>query len=296
MKSKLVKSWCAYIVFVLLFATGVELYHRSHKDANAAFKCRISVHKDLIVDAVEKQKIKTAPKKNEESDFLYEKTKYGTLPKISMSGKKVFDTFSARTEAKKFVKIAISLERESIDDVIKLVSKLGSNKVTFIIPNYIDNFKNIVSVILEHGHEVFLQLPTQGAVTDKQNVSPFLANTNREEIVDNLLKLLASSTKVIGIANVSSTLLTQSAKDMEVITLELAKRGLAFFDANPQNDILKTLSQKTGLTYLYLSEAGNGQKPKEFSTYFVRFQDTDAFMKTLPEGVALAPISQERSK
>lgn len=294
MKSKLIKSWCAYVVLVAMFVTGVELYHRHHKDVNAAFKCRISVSKDLIVDAVEKKEAKSAPKKNEKSDALYEKTKYGLLPKISMSGKKVFDTFSARTDAKNFVKVAISLEKESIDDVIKLLSRLGSNKVTFIVPNYIENFKNIVSVILEHGHEIFLQLPTQSSVTDTQNISPFSANANKDETIDKLLKLLASSTKIIGVANTSSTLLTQSAKDMEVITLELARRGLAFFDANLPNDILNALAKKTGLIYLHAAE--KTEKPKEFSTYFVRFQDVNDFMKTLSEGIALAPISQEKSK
>lgn len=294
MKSKLIKSWCAYIVLVVMFVAGVELYHRHHKDVNAAFKCRISVSKDLIVDAAEKKEAKPAPKKNEKSDALYEKTKYGLLPKISMSGKKVFDTFSARTDAKNFVKVAVSLEKESIDDVIKLLSRLGSNKVTFIVPNYIENFKNIVSVILEHGHEIFLQLPTQNSVTDAQNISPFSANADKKETIDKLLKLLASSTKIIGVANTSSTLLTQSAKDMEVITLELAKRGLAFFDANLPNDILNALAKKTGLIYLHAAE--KTEKPKEFSIYFVRFQDVNDFMKTLSEGIALAPISQEKSK
>lgn len=300
MNGKLVKSWCAYVVFVATFVFTVEFYHRRHKDASTAFKCRILVSKDLIVDESEKKAVEP-PKKtaSADSDSLYEKTKYGLLPKISVNGETVFDRYSTKTDAARIVKLAVALDKENIDDVIKLLSKLGSNKISFIVPTYMENFKSIVSVILEHGHEIFLLLPTQGSVSDTQNVAPFLANSNPEETTDKLLKLIASSTKVIGIANISSTLLMQSAQDMEVIALELAKRGLAFFDVNLQSDILNMLVQKTGLIYRHVTELYSPDKqqvPKENETYFVRFPDVNTFMQAVPEGVAFAPISQGKSK
>lgn len=300
MKSKLVKSWCAYITFVLAFVFAVEFYNKQHKDASTAFKCRILVSKDLIIDESEKKEPKVQPKTaSETSDSLYEKTKYGLLPKISINGETVFDRYSTKTDAGRIVKLAVSLDKENIDDVIRLLSRLGSNKVSFIIPTYMENFRNIVSVILEHGHEIFLLLPTQSSVSDTQKVAPFLANSNPEETKDKLLKLVASVTKIIGVANISSTLLTQSAQDMEVISLELAKRGLAFFDVNLQNDILNTLAQKTGLIYRHITElysADKKQIPKENETYFVRFPDVSTFMQAVPEGVAFAPVSQGKTK
>lgn len=300
MNGKLVKSWCVYVVFVATFVFTVEFYHRRHKDASTAFKCRILVSKDLIVDESEKKAVEP-PKKttSADSDSLYEKTKYGLLPKISVNGETVFDRYSTKTDAARIVKLAVALDKENIDDVIKLLSKLGSNKISFIVPTYMENFKSIVSVILEHGHEIFLLLPTQGSVSDTQNIAPFLANSNPEETTDKLLKLIASSTKVIGIANISSTLLMQSAQDMEVIALELAKRGLAFFDVSPQNDVLNALAQKTGLIYRHVTELyspGKQQVPKENGTYFVRFPDVNTFMQAVPEGGAFAPISQGKSK
>lgn len=300
MNGKLVKSWCVYVVFVATFVFIVEFYHRRHKDASTAFKCRILVSKDLIVDESEKKAVeppqKTAPT---DSDSLYEKTKYGLLPKISVNGETVFDRYSTKTDAARIVKLAVALDKENIDDVIKLLSKLGSNKISFIVPTYMENFKSIVSVILEHGHEIFLLLPTQGSVSDTQNVAPFLANSNPEETTDKLLRLIASSTKVIGIANISSTLLMQSTQDMEIIALELAKRGLAFFDVSPQNDVLNALAQKTGLIYRHVTELYSPDKqqvPKENGTYFVRFSDVNTFMQAVPKGGAFAPISQGKSK
>lgn len=303
MKSKLVKSWCAYIVFVLAFVFAVEFYNKQHKDASTAFKCRILVSKDLIIDESEKnerKEQKTQPKVvADSSDSLYEKTKYGLLPKISVNGETVFDRYSTKTDANRLVKLAVSLDNENIEEVIRLLSKLGSNKISFIIPTYMENFRNIISVILEHGHEVFLLLPTQCSVSDNQRISPFLANSDPEETRDKLLKLVSSTTKIIGVATISPTLLTQSAQDMEVISFELAKRGLAFFDVNLQNDILDALERKTGLVYLHITElysADKQQVPKENETYFVRFSNVNTFMQSVPEGISFAPISQGKIK
>lgn len=296
MKSKLVKSWCAYITLVCAFILAVGLYNKQHKDANTAFKCRILVSKDLIIDESDKKEAENSPKKvSESSDSLYEKTKYGLLPRITVNGETVFDRYSTKTDANRIVKLAVALTDESIDDVIKLLSKLGSSKVSFVIPTYMENFKNIISVILEHGHEIFLLLPTQNSTSDKQKVAPFLANSNPDETRDKLLRLVASTTKIIGVANISSTLLTQSSQDMEIIALELAKRGLAFFDINIQNEILNMLVQKTGLIYRHVTDICSLDKqqiPRENETYFVRFSDVNAFMQSVPEGIFLAPVSQ----
>jgi len=300
MNSSLIKAWSVFLVIVALFVTSVEIYHKQHRDANTAFRCRILVNKDLIIDESEnKNKVEEKSKHDGIEDPLYEKTKYGLLPRVPMSGEKVFDKFSAKTVATKIVKIAVAINKEKIEDIVKLISRLGESKVTFIVPNYIEDFSNIVSLILEHGHEIFLLIPTQQLVDDKQKVSPFLANSKPEETLDKLLKLIASTTKIIGVANISSTLLTKSVPDMNVITLELAKRGLAFFDINVKNDVLKDLAKKTGLIYLHSTEmyiANKTNTLKEDATYFVEFSDVDGFLKILPDNMSVAPISQDETK
>jgi len=287
-------------VIVVLFVTSVEIYHKQHRDANTAFRCRILVNKDLIIDESEnKNKVEEKSKHDGIEDPLYEKTKYGLLPRVPMSGEKVFDKFSAKTVATKIVKVAVAINKEKIEDIVKLISRLGESKVTFIVPNYIEDFSNIVSLILEHGHEIFLLIPTQQLVDDTQKVSPFLANSKPEETLDKLLKLIASTTKIIGVANISSTLLTKSVPDMNVVTLELAKRGLAFFDINVKNDVLKDLAKKTGLIYLHSTEmyiANKTNTLKEDATYFVEFSDVDGFLKILPDNMSVAPISQDETK
>lgn len=287
-------------MIVVLFVTSVEIYHKQHRDANTAFRCRILVNKDLIIDESEnKNKVEEKSKHDGIEDPLYEKTKYGLLPRVPMSGEKVFDKFSAKTVATKIVKVAVAINKEKIEDIVKLISRLGESKVTFIVPNYIEDFSNIVSLILEHGHEIFLLIPTQQLVDDTQKVSPFLANSKPEETLDKLLKLIASTTKIIGVANISSTLLTKSVPDMNVVTLELAKRGLAFFDINVKNDVLKDLAKKTGLIYLHSTEmyiANKTNTLKEDATYFVEFSDVDGFLKILPDNMSVAPISQDETK
>lgn len=300
MNSSLIKAWSVFLVIVVLFVTSVEIYHKQHRDANTAFRCRILVNKDLIIDESEnKNKVEEKSKHDGIEDPLYEKTKYGLLPRVPMSGEKVFDKFSAKTVATKIVKVAVAINKEKIEDIVKLISRLGESKVTFIVPNYIEDFSNIVSLILEHGHEIFLLIPTQQLVDDTQKVSPFLANSKPEETLDKLLKLIASTTKIIGVANISSTLLTKSVPDMNVVTLELAKRGLAFFDINVKNDVLKDLAKKTGLIYLHSTEmyiANKTNTLKEDATYFVEFSDVDGFLKILPDNMSVAPISQDETK
>lgn len=296
MKNKLVRAWLVFILLCLVFVVGVEFYHRTHKDASSAFRCRILINRDLIVDSSEKKK-EVEIKKNDEEESLYEKTQYGMLPKISKNGERVYDRFSAKTLSKRYVKLAVALNQESIDMIIGLLSKLGSDKITFIVPSYIDAFVVVVNTILEHGHEVFLLLPTQNLVSDNQAVSPFLANSGAKETQDKLLNLLATVKGIIGVANITPSLITKSAKDMEVIILELAKRGLAFFDAQMQNDMLSTIAQKTGAVYLHVGDVysvDKTKKLKEYTTYFVPFKQVDAFMNLRPKGVALAPISQEK--
>ncbi len=101
-----------------------------------------------------------------------------------------------------------------------------------------------------------MQIPTQTAIPNdkKETVSPFLANTDKENLIDNLLYLLASAKYAIGIANTTSTLLTKSLKDMFVISEELSKRGLAFLDFEKASDMSKKLSEDSSFVQANVSE------------------------------------------
>ncbi|MCR5224961.1 MAG: divergent polysaccharide deacetylase family protein [Alphaproteobacteria bacterium] len=247
--SKLIYAWCVFIIIMAAFFGGVEVYNHFQNAHAQSYQYRILISED--VNAAE-EKAEVNDEKSSTQDIvssLYEETKYGMLPKISPDGMRVLDVYkaSASTEKKDVEKIstAIIIDDEKYDDFSGVLNKLGQHKVSFIVPHYTNQLQELVKVIRENGHEIFLQLPTQSSISaDKKNsVSPFLANSGTDDTVLKLNCLLASTKYVIGLANISSTLLTKSKKDMGTILDELSKRGVSFLDVEKMEEDLISQSQ-----------------------------------------------------
>jgi polysaccharide deacetylase 2 family uncharacterized protein YibQ len=292
-------AWSIFFATAFLFIVSVEMYYSAQKSRVPNFQYRILIDKNSIIENEERNSEAIQQEENrvdEESEF-YERTKYGYLPKFSKDGVGVFDRYSTgrKVSSEKELQIAVL-----IDDVSKIDSamKLSNQKITFIVPHYIDDLGNIVKIIRQNGHEFFIQMPTQSSipVSKKETVSPFFANANIDTTLEKLFCLLASTKYAIGIANVSPTLLTKSKKDMSVIAEALARRGLAFFDFEKSNDLLQGIAQKSNLIYIRATDVLESEKsdiPKSDnkSVLMIRLTHFENFIKNLPTDIQLTPVS-----
>lgn len=266
---KLIFAWLTYVLILSMLIIVTKIYHDTKKESISIYQYRILINKDLYKteSVVKKQESprttdisdsKSEIKEKKYEELLYERLKYGDVPKISPDGVRVLDIYSASFSIKNKKKICLAIFIDKIlqDHIMTIIKILADTKVTFIVPHYLENLNDIVSIIVNSGHEFFLQIPTQTAIPSdkKKTVSPFLANTDKENVIDNLLNLLASTKYAIGIANTTSTLLTKSLKDMSVISEELSKRGLAFLDFEKVSDMSKKLSEDSSFIQANVSE------------------------------------------
>jgi polysaccharide deacetylase 2 family uncharacterized protein YibQ len=276
---------------------SVEVYHNSRKEHASSFQYRILIDKNSIIENEDKnpQSVSQEEEKPNVEAELYERTKYGYLPKISKSGVSVFNEYSASSESGSWKMVRVAVLVDDIDQTNSAV-KLVSQKITFIVPHYIDNLENVVKIIRENGHEFFIQMPTQSSISanKKETVSPFLANANIDTTLDKLFYLLASTKYAIGVANVSPTLLTKSKKDMAAIAGVLAQRGLAFVDIEKSNDLLQGVAKKSSLIYIRATNAFESDgvtKLEDGDIVVIRSTNLKSFIKILPENWLLSPVS-----
>ncbi|MDR2794708.1 MAG: divergent polysaccharide deacetylase family protein [Holosporaceae bacterium] len=310
---KLIFAWSSFAIFVVTFLAITKFHHDDRKTSSSGYQYRIFINKDMLCDVnadeIELEEGKNIPEntadsfKKNDDDLFYEKTKYGFLPKISPDGDRVFDVYSAKfpDTGKKKACLVIYVEAGSVEYLPHAIKILGTSRATFVLPHYLDNVSNVVKMIHDAGHEVFLQIPTQAstAVSPKNEIAPFLANSNSEDTVDKLMHLLAVSKYVIGIANTSPTLLTKSAKDITVILEELSKKGLAFLDLEKTNDILQTLSSDVGVIHANASVVFDSKSVLEISDdsdgkiFFIHLDKLPDFLTAVSkhENYVIAPIS-----
>jgi polysaccharide deacetylase 2 family uncharacterized protein YibQ len=305
MKRKLFFAWIIFLITVVLFLLGVEFYHNFQNEHLSSYQYRILIDKNLVVEEEEKvpdqvpvkeEHVKEEHIFNPDTEF-YEKTKYGYLPRVSQKGAKVFDEYSACSEisAQKELRVIIIVEDASQIDQI---SKLGNQKVSFVVPYYIDKLEEVIEAIRKKGHEFFLQIPTQFSIPadKKATISPFLANADQEDTLDKLFYLLGSAKYAIGIANVSPTLFTKSKRDMNIIANALIKRGIAFLDIEKSGGLLKDIAENSDLIYIhatnmYESNTFDLSKIKDREILVVQLDHLDSFLKSINSDWLLAPVS-----
>ncbi|MDR0677242.1 MAG: divergent polysaccharide deacetylase family protein [Holosporaceae bacterium] len=287
-------SWISFIIVLIIFIAMVEAYHHIKKERSYDYQCRILINKNTVVESEDDLIKPNIKEKKDSDDKFYEDTKYGYLPKISPDGGRVFDEYSAVVTIKndfKKIRLAILVNNSSIDNLLKTVQKW---KITFIIPNYLDNFSEVIQKIRKEGHEFFLQIPTQSSIPAEKKtiVSPFLANSN--DTIDKLLYLLSSCKYAIGIANVTPTLITKSKNDVCLISNELSKRGLAFLNIEKPNDLF--ISQKNELIYINITHIFDEKTFNKFSInngdiLLIDQKDVQGFIRNIVGECELIPVS-----
>jgi polysaccharide deacetylase 2 family uncharacterized protein YibQ len=316
---RLIFAWCGYLFLVLMFLVVTRIYYdigRSIPQSN--YQYRILIDKNIVCsntvevgdekyyDANSQQssshELKQLSRNNSE-DFFYERTRYGYLPKISSDGDRVFDVYSAKftdTDRRK-VYTVVYVDDYSIGFLKHVLRILGDLKVTFVVPHYIDRVAETIKSIFDAGHEVFLQIPTQSSIVGRRRneMAPFMANTNPADTIDKLQYLLSVSKYVIGIANSSTTLLTKSQKDMSVIVDELSRRGMTFLDLENSANSTESISSDDGiihasasmvLTSALINENSDGFAEKVFLVHLDKIPDfLDAVSKC--KDCVAAPIS-----
>jgi polysaccharide deacetylase 2 family uncharacterized protein YibQ len=200
----------------------------------------------------------------------YEPSKFGSIPKISPDGVRVLDVCSASFADSTKKKACLSIFAEDSKSCCEAMKKLGNSKATFVLSNHMDNIKGVMKLLEENGHEFFMQIPTHSSVPEnkKSIVSPLLANASPEETMNKLLCLLAESGHAIGVANTTPTLLTKSKGDMDAISGELSRRGVAFFDFEKSNGLLKSLAESNGAVYINATVVFDRKSPVNISEIF----------------------------
>ncbi|GHT92229.1 hypothetical protein FACS1894122_05790 [Alphaproteobacteria bacterium] len=259
--NRLIFAWSAFILCIIAFLVVTEIYYDDHSsEQSSGYQYRIFINNDIVNDVEEddssKEKSTDSLGKSPDSEvdklpksddnLFYEKTKYGYVPRISLDGNKILNVYAAKfsENGKKKAHLVIYLDNNSIEFLGHALKMLGSCRCTFVVPHYLTKVADVVKTIFEAGHEVFLQIPVQSSMLDnsQNEIAPFLANSSSEDTLDKLLRLLAVSKYIMGIANPSSILLTKSKSDMSVILDELSRRGLAFLDLENTNNVLDVLS------------------------------------------------------
>ena len=325
--NKLALAWLILIFVILTFLASTKLYDHFQREHSSNYQYRILISKDFkptvsvtkekkeIPDEVieEKESKQSENLKNFENldAELYEQTKFGLVPKISSNGKKVLDVYSGLSknfpaEIQK-IHLAVWLDdfsKLNLENFNEQLEKLGENKVTFIVPHYAPDLEKITEQITKNGHEFFLQLPTQSSIPSEKinDVSPFLANANPDETSDKLMYLLASVKHAVGIANTTPTLLTKSKNDMNIILSEINKRGLAFLDLEPSNEVIRELSQQINFSFVstfdFIKSKNNKIENNEKlyinnNVLAIHWDDLDDFIADLKDhkNFVLSPVS-----
>jgi polysaccharide deacetylase 2 family uncharacterized protein YibQ len=301
---KLFFAWRVFLCVIALFAIATGVYNNFRSKHSFGYHYRILVDKDLVMendDRSQECERESEKKENPDTEF-YEQTKYGYLPKISPKGESVFDKYSAcaTINSQKELGVIVLVDERNKSSI---KTKLNNQKVTFVIPHHIDRLEDLVQTIREDGHEFFVQMPTQASVQENKEsaVSPFLANDNLDNTLDKLLRLLASTKYALGVANVTTTLFTKSARDMEAVMDVLAKRGLAFFDAERSNDLVKNIAQQCNLihicpTHIFEAPEFDITKLKDGDILMIRSEHLEDFIKNLPRNWVLISASASMRK
>ncbi|MDR2107468.1 MAG: divergent polysaccharide deacetylase family protein [Holosporaceae bacterium] len=299
---KLILAWAIFLGAAAAFVVGVEIYGNFKKERSSGYRYRIPIDGDILPEQFMEKKEDLIPEKKTEDcrkDF-YERTKYGYLPKISRSGARVFDEYSACSEitSGKKLRLAVVLSENDAANPANIDAGLNGQKVTFIVPHHCDRLDEVVKTVQKGGHEFFLKIPVQFPVSIGQNrtITPFLVNAEAGDTLSKLFRLLASTKYALGIANVSPTLLTKSAKDMAIIAEALAERGVAFFDFEDSNNLPKEVAEKTGLIFIsaaavFESDDFDLSKLQDGSVLMIRREHLPNLIKILPADWTLAPIS-----
>lgn len=313
---KLIVAWLLFLFAILLFFGLTKIFFKLREDQRFDYEYRIVINDSVLKKQFQEQKNKNIEKKEEvvkiDSDeanyvdleqLLYEKTKYGELPRISPDGFRPCDAFAAEYSiiSEKLIHVVVIVSSGDADLLAESLDSLGNAKVTFILPTYLSDIDNLAKLVVDHGHEFFIQLPTQSSIpiSDKHKVSPILANSSFEDITNKFSSFLASTKKYIGIANITPTLLTKSSKDMDFIAEQISSRGLAMLDLEPSNEILTNLAKKNNFYYINIEEKFLPETTKNINKdIVVKLSDLSKFLEIIKtqNTFSLAPVSEKFKK
>lgn len=286
--------WLVFFGGFAAFVAGVELWHRHIQDRNSVYQCRILIDKDFSVDESNSDE-----ETRSEPISLYVRTKYGVLPRRQSDSSKIFNAYSATVDYEEdclrngYLKLAVLVQNATEESIQNIIARFSEAKISFIVPHYVANLNRIAEIIVSSGHEFFIQLPTQSSIPldKKETVSPFLANASSNEVRDKLYYLISSAKYAVGIANTSDSLITKSAKDMEIIAKELSQRGMAFLNIENDNDVISEISERINLQTLRAKVFQKSVQLKEKDAIIVNSNQLDDVMRALPREVKLVPVS-----
>ncbi len=286
--------WCVFLGGLAVFVAGVELWHRHVQSKDSVYQCRILIDKDFSVDeSSQDEGIKS------ERISLYVRTKYGVLPRKQSDPMKIFNAYSAAVDCDEncadggYLKLAVLVQNVTKENIQNIIARFPDTKISFIVPHYAVGLGKIAEIIVSSGHEFFIQLPTQSSIPldKKETVSPFLANASSNEVRDKLYYLMSSAKYAIGIANTSDSLITKSAKDMEIIAKELSQRGMAFLNIEDEGDVTEEISERIKLLSLRAKIFNKSAPLNKEDSVIVNSDQLDDVMQAIPKGVKLVPIS-----
>ncbi|VAW14803.1 hypothetical protein MNBD_ALPHA12-855 [hydrothermal vent metagenome] len=193
------------------------------------------------------QATETAPKEpvvNEDGIFpdLGEQTKYGTIPRVSSSGKTPFAAYSQtqpdQQGADSKPKIAIVVTGMGLNETATLnaIIDLPQN-VSLAFAPYSRALKRTIAAAQADGREFLLEVPMEPFDYPNSDPGPqtLLTGQPPRANLDRLFWLMARAGGYIGLINNMGARFTASASDLGPIMEELGLRGLGYLDDGSSN-------------------------------------------------------------
>ncbi len=143
---KLIFAWLSYVLTLSSLIIVSKIYHDTKKESTSIYQYRILISKDLYKTehVVKKQESprttdvsdsKLVMKDKKYDELLYERLKYGAVPKISPDGVRVLDIYSANFSIKNKKKVCLTIFVDKIlqDNISAAIKTLADTKATVFL-------------------------------------------------------------------------------------------------------------------------------------------------------------------
>lgn len=251
---------------------------------------------------------------------LYEVTPYGSLPVIresdAMTPFKAYQPdFVPKNNSKFFVALVMVdfglSEALTKDTIVNLPSA-----ISFVASPYGSALQPKITGARSYGHEIWMELPMQGKDFGKDDPGPvtLLAGLVKAQNETRMKTIMGKATGYVGAVSIVAPDFSTAPQGLENIMAMLAKRGLGFAVAAPDDASLKPLAQAEAMPFaqsdMWLDHAtdkqsltaaltkleslATGQKVAVafFHPYPALFDQIREWKKTLPaKDIELVPLS-----
>lgn len=241
---------------------------------------------------------------------LFDRTRSGPLPKISEKGITPFDAYKKPFSAtgKPMIAIAVrdfGLNAKESEDILNMLP----DNVTLILSSYANTARTWQNKARQNGFETWLNIPAQNHQFKNIDAGSkmIMANAGLKNNQTNIQWLLTQASGYAGVALDTDEILADSEPIEKTFINEFFKRGLGFFELNPNAPLkIETLAITQKQPYIknqaFLNDISlrslektareNGYAIGVITPYPKSIQALQTWLETLDnKGFTIAPLS-----